>query len=210
MRSPPLARAEPSAVPPSYDPGVIILHWATALLVVSLFALAEIWSFLPNGHLSAGMQSLHVSLGMSLATVLVLRIVWRTVFAKPIPPAAHGLQHIAATGMHLALYFLLICQIVLGFLDAWTGGAAAFFGLFVISSPFKIGSVASGWIYVLHYYNAWLIICLAGAHAAVALAHHYVLRDDVLYRMLPLKKDRLQTNDTATAPERIQRLPGPS
>jgi cytochrome b561 len=186
---------ETSAVPPRHDHGVIALHWVTAALVVSLFALAETWSFLPNGHLSDAMQSLHVSLGMLLAAVLVLRIIWRSSFAKSVPPAARGLQHIAATAMHLALYVLLLCQMILGFLDAWSGGAASFFGLFAIPSPFKIGSAAGNLIDTLHYDNAWLIICLAGAHAAVALLHHYVLRDGVLYRMLPLKKLRHQVDN---------------
>jgi cytochrome b561 len=174
---------------PRYDRGVIALHWATALLVVTLFALAEIWSFLPYGApLSAGMRSLHVSLGILLAAVLVTRIIWRTAIAKPIPPAVTGFQRIAAAAMHLALYVFLTCQIVLGFLYCWAEAPAGFFGLFSIPSPIKIGPVANGWIGFLHYYNAWLIICLAGAHACVALAHHYMLRDNVLHRMLPINK----------------------
>ncbi len=189
-------------MPPSYDHAVIALHWATALLVVSLFGLAEIWSFLPNGPLATGMQSVHVSLGMLLAAILIVRIIWRTRFAKPIPPAAHGLQHIAATGMHLALYVLLIGQVTLGFLDAWTGGPAVFFGLFAIPSPFKFSSVASNRIYFLHYYNAWLIICLAGGHAVIALSHHYLQRDGVLYRMLPLKQVRLRISNKVDATAR--------
>lgn len=33
---------------------------------------------------------------------------------------------------------------------------------------------------------AWTILVLAGLHAAAALFHHYVLKDDVLRRMLPV------------------------
>ncbi|MCB8883644.1 cytochrome b [Acidisoma cellulosilytica] len=178
-----------SAVPPSYDHAVIALHWLTAILVVTLFALAEVWSFLPDGHLSDSMQSLHISLGMLLAAVMIMRIGWRTVFAKSIPPAVNGLQHFAATAVHLALYTLLACQVVLGFLYCWGGGPAVFFGIFSIPSPIKIGSVANNWIGFLHYYNAWLIICLAGAHACVALLHHYVQQDHVLSRMIPFMKN---------------------
>jgi len=36
-----------------------------------------------------------------------------------------------------------------------------------------------------HEWIAWTIIILAAVHAAAALFHHYVLRDDVLKRMLP-------------------------
>ncbi|MCB8876996.1 cytochrome b [Acidisoma silvae] len=185
-----MTKQDPTAVPPSYDHAVIVLHWLTAILVVTLFALAEIWSFLPDGHLSDGMQSVHISLGILLAAVLGLRILWRTIFAKPIPPATTGLQHMAAKAMHLALYALLVCQVVLGFLYCWGGGPAVFFGLFSIPSPIKIGAVANNWIGFLHYYNAWLIIGLAGGHAVMALLHHYVRRDHVLYRMIPIGSAR--------------------
>ncbi len=191
MRTPSSSVRKISTAPPRYDHGVIALHWLTALLVVILFALAEIWSFLPDGRLSDSMQSLHISLGMLLAAVFVMRIIWRVMFTKSIPPAVTGLQHIAATAMHLALYILLACQVVLGFLYCWGGGPAVFFGLFSRPSPVKISAVANNWIGFLHYYNAWLIICLAGAHAVVALVHHYVQRDNVLYRMIPFKKNSI-------------------
>jgi cytochrome b561 len=189
MRTLSSSAASVSAKPPNHDHGVIVLHWLTAVLVIVLFALAEIWSFLPDGHLADGMQSVHISLGILLAAVLILRIVWRTMFAKSIPPAVTGLQHIAATAMHLALYVLLGCQVALGFLYCWGGGPASFFGFFSIPSPIKISAVANNWIGFFHYYNAWLIICLAGAHAVVALVHHYVQRDNVLHRMIPLAKN---------------------
>jgi cytochrome b561 len=37
----------------------------------------------------------------------------------------------------------------------------------------------------VHQVVAWAIILLAALHALAALVHHYVLRDDVLARMLP-------------------------
>ena len=43
----------------------------------------------------------------------------------------------------------------------------------------------SGPIGDLHNWVGWAIVIIAAAHAAAALFHHYVLRDDVLTRMLP-------------------------
>jgi cytochrome b561 len=171
-----------------HDTVTMALHWATALLVVTLFALAEIWGFLPHGTpLRRGMQAVHISLGMLLAAVFLFRLVWRSVLARRLPPAVTGLQHVAATAMHTALYVLLAAQVVLGFLYCWAERPASFFGLFAIPSPLVISHAANGWIGMLHEDNAWVIICLAGAHAVVALLHHHVLRDGVLRRMLPLK-----------------------
>ena len=57
-------------------PQSIWLHWATALLVVVQFAMAEVWDWFaqPTRH---AMESIHVSLGMLLAAVIVTRLVWR-------------------------------------------------------------------------------------------------------------------------------------
>ena len=160
--------------------------------MVTLFALAELWGFLPHGTLlRRGMQSVHISLGMLLAVVFILRLVWRSAFAKRIPSATTGLQHTAATAMHLALYGLLIAQLVLGFLYRWAEGPVSFFGLFSLPPPLAISHEANGWIGFLHYYNAWLIIGLAATHAVAALVHHYVFRDDTLRRMTRGSRPRL-------------------
>jgi cytochrome b561 len=174
------------ALPTGYDGLAMALHWITALLVVTLFALAEIWGFLPRGTpLRHGMQSLHISLGLTLAVVFLVRLVWRNTGARRVAPLVGGVQHVAAMVMHYGLYGLLAVQIVLGFLFRWAEGPVGFFGLFAIPAPLTIGKTAHHEIAYLHDKVAWIIIILAGGHAVIALAHHYILRDRVLQRMLP-------------------------
>jgi len=38
---------------------------------------------------------------------------------------------------------------------------------------------------MLHGYLGWTMLALVGVHAAMALWHHYVLKDRVLLAMLP-------------------------
>jgi cytochrome b561 len=54
----------------NYDNVAISLHWATALLVVIQFGLAETWDWFAKPTQSL-MQSLHVSFGVLLAAVIV-------------------------------------------------------------------------------------------------------------------------------------------
>ncbi len=106
-----------------YDGFTVVLHWLTAVLVISLFALAEIWGFLPHGTpLRRGMQSLHISLGVFLALVFVARLIWRLSHGRRLPRILSWPEHLAATMMHLLLYGLLALQIALGLLFAWSGG----------------------------------------------------------------------------------------
>ncbi len=170
---------------PRYDRFSMALHWLTALLAVTLFLLAEFWDYAPRPtrHL---LVTAHMSLGIILAAVLLTRIFWRATPGHKIPDAATGLEELAAKTVHYLLYILLAAQVGLGFALRWTENhPLSFFGL-PIPSPFGTFSKAtSDLVDRLHVINAWTIIVLAGGHALFALVHHFVLRDDVLRRMLP-------------------------
>src|SRR3954452_4177742 len=108
------SRLRPS-INSQYDAVEITLHWATALLVITLYFLAQVWSFIHRGAPSRlEMQSIHVSLGICLAAVLVLRIAWRVGPGRRLPPATSGITEIASECVHYALYLLLIMVVGLG------------------------------------------------------------------------------------------------
>ncbi|MDK4807832.1 MAG: cytochrome b [Novosphingobium aromaticivorans] len=170
-----------------YDAITILLHWVTALLVVTLFGLAEFWGFLPRGTpLRHELQGLHISLGLVLAVVATLRVVWRLMFGRTLPEIESTLPYWAAKGVHYLLYILLGGQVVLGFVFRWAQGEAfTFFGLFAVPSAFAPDKALAQTIGEAHELVGWAIILLAGLHAAAALFHHYALRDSTLKRMLP-------------------------
>ncbi len=177
-------RADPRRSAGRYDALTRALHWITAVLVVTLYGLAQLWGFAGKGTpLRHGMQLTHVSLGVLLTLVLVVRIFWRASSAST-RLANAGWSGLAAKAVHLLLYALLATQAFLGWNFQWSiGQPLSFFGLFPIPSPFDYGT--EGWrtFAFLHYWTANAILILAGLHAAVALGHHYVLRDGVLARM---------------------------
>jgi cytochrome b561 len=173
-----------------YDGLAITLHWLTALLVVTLFALAEIWGFLPRGGARHTLQWVHISLGLSLTAVVLVRLVWRSTLARRLPPAGRGIAEFAARAVHYLFYALLITMFVTGFTKLWSQGhAASFFGLFAIPSPFAVSKTWHPLANAVHHWAAWTIIVLAGLHGTAALFHHYVLRDGVFRRMLPNSRD---------------------
>src|SRR3954454_19316920 len=110
-----------------YDPPAMTLHWLTALLVLTLWTLAQAWGFLQHGTpLRHELQALHVSLGLVLIVVLALRIGWRAgpsrrlppggrrAPSRRLPPAATGAAELAARAMHCLLYALLLAEVALG------------------------------------------------------------------------------------------------
>ncbi len=178
-----------SLKPTRYDSTTIGLHWLTAALIIVMFTLAEIWDFLPHGSAAKkALQSLHISLGIILTLVLVVRLTWRFTRGTKIPVASKNIQEVAAVAMQHALYLLLVVQIVLGYVFRWAQAESfMFFGLFPVQFATLKDKALDHTVGNFHDIIGWAIIVLAGLHAAAALMHHYVLKDDVLSRMLPEK-----------------------
>lgn len=169
-----------------YDAVTIGFHWITALLVFALFGSAMLWTYAPRDWGLRSLQSVHISLGIALAAVIVMRLVWRLVAARRLPDEGPVATRVASKLMHAALYVLLIAQVVLGFGMQWLEGhGLSFFGLFTIPSPLDADRSLSRTMEGLHNVAAWTMMYLVGGHAAAALVHRYVLRDGVLRRMLP-------------------------
>lgn len=170
-----------------YDRVTRIFHWLTAAIVIFLFASAHIWENLAKGtDLRRGLQSVHISLGIALAALILARIVWRVFVGTHLPAHGSRATRLLAKLGHLALYALLLAQIVLGFLFRWAQGERfEFFGWFAIPAPVTISHDLAHTFGGLHDTVAWVIIILAGLHACAALIHHAVLKDPTLRRMLP-------------------------
>ena len=166
-----------------YDPVTIGLHWATAALVAILWIMGQTIDLLPRGPFRQDLWSVHVVLGFSLALVLLGRIVWRLGKGRGLPAADPGWLHRVAKATHYALYGLLLAVVGLGIANAFVRG----FDLFGFWALPQIGAPALRRpVNGLHELAANLTLVVAFIHAAAALVHHYLWKDGVLRRMLPL------------------------
>jgi cytochrome b561 len=168
-----------------YDGIAILLHWATALLVVCNFALAETWDWFAKPA-KQFMEATHMSFGVLLAAVVVARIAWRFVPGRALPSLEAGWMRLASKATHYLLYALLMTEAALGFAFRW--GAArpmAFFGSSIPPLTGELARPLRHQLRELHEWIGWTIIILALVHALAAFYHHYVLKDRVLARMLP-------------------------
>ncbi len=172
-----------SAYDASYDRTTIALHWITAVLVFALWGLAESEDFVPKPgrHL---LWSVHIALGAGLVLVLLGRLAWRTTRGIRLAPADPGMLGKLSTAVHWLLYALVVCAVVLGIANTLARGWD-FGGVITIPSFAPDNRALRRTINGLHETAANATLVVAAFHAAAALLHHYVLRDNVLRRMLP-------------------------
>jgi cytochrome b561 len=175
------------AVQHQYDGFSILLHWITVVLVACLWTLGQSLSFFPKGAPREAALSVHILLGMTLGATLLVRIGWRAGAGRRLPPADSGWQGQLAQSVHYGLYVLLVVTVALGLSRVWLYGNHVFDWFAFPRPAFSTRSLIRT-IGGLHGDLADIVVIVAGLHAAAALAHHYVLRDSVLRRMLPGKR----------------------
>ncbi|HEY7886708.1 MAG TPA: cytochrome b/b6 domain-containing protein [Steroidobacteraceae bacterium] len=177
----PGAATQPAA---RYDGVSIVLHWVTAALVVTLWTLGQTIDFFPKGAPKIDARSVHITLGAALGIVLLARLLWRASRGRRLPLAQSGWLGATAKVVHYGLYVLLGVTVVLGIFNAWQRGDVLF-NVYAIPQLVPGDRVLKRIIEELHGDFADIVLIIAGLHAAAALAHHYLLRDRVLRRMLP-------------------------
>jgi cytochrome b561 len=192
-----------------YDRLTIRLHWATAALVVLLWATAQVIDLFPKGTPRVDIRSVHVVLGVVLALVLAWRLGWRATGSLKL--AGVGPMRWAAGTTHMLLYVLLVASVLLGVVNVWVRGDSIF-ELFNIPAYVTSDKTLRHTIASLHRWCANVLFGVAGLHAVASLIHHHVLRDDVLARMWPARRRRGAASSIAAAaaqPTTQYQKPGP-
>jgi cytochrome b561 len=172
----------------AYGAAAQALHWATVLLVILAWTLGTFDDALPKGAARAAGLFVHISAGLVIPALLILRLLLRVVDPPPaLEPTRLGKwAEVTARLAHYSMYALLIAVPVTGILAQFArGNPLPVFGLFEIASPWLRDKNFAHNVTEVHEVFADALLILAGLHASAALAHHWVLRDRNLLRMLP-------------------------
>jgi cytochrome b561 len=185
---PPMAHtALPTLRRPPFDDVTIWLHWATALIVLAMFATAWLRSLSHDDASRLTLLQVHRSLGVTIWMATSVRLAWRLTNAT-MPPFPHTMTNAhrkLVRWNEYGLYAMLFVQPLTGL------GATLFngrpFALFArrIAPLLSENRALSGLFHLAHELGAWAFAALVVGHAAAALVHHFILRDDVLACMAP-------------------------
>jgi cytochrome b561 len=143
---------------------------------------------LPKGVARDTGLFVHISAGLAVLMMVAARILWRVVDVMPSPeqtPFGPWLDH-AGRLAHLAMYVLLIAVLAAGIVSLFARGQPLpLFGFGSISSPWRADRAFSHSATEVHEFLANALLAVMAVHAVAALAHHWLLRDRTLRRMLP-------------------------
>lgn len=170
-----------------YARGVVALHWLTLLLIAAAYACIELREAYPRGSgIREGLKDWHYALGLAVLAVTLVRIAARlSCRAPPITPPLARWQALVAHALHLALYVFMVAMPLLGWLALSAEGETPSWLGYTLPPLIGVDAALAhdleDWHEDIGEAGYWII----GAHAAAALFHHYVVRDDTLRRMWP-------------------------
>lgn len=176
--------------PTRYNGGTIALHWLSFILVAATFAFIEFRGIFPKGtDARETMKLLHFLCGFGVLALTLLRLVWRiTHKTPPIVPTPSALNTVASHAGHALLYLALIGLPLSGLAMLTAAGKPLVLPLLnlTLAMPVPLDKALAGDIKEVHELVASTLYVLIGLHAAAALWHHWLVRDNTLVRMLPI------------------------
>ena len=173
-----------------YDNVTIWLHWSIGIAIIVIAAIEILRGELfPKGSfLREGLKALHDPAGTVVFALVIVRLAWRLTHAAPgMPESMRPWEQLLAKLTHYALYVMMILIPLGGIVFTLARGRPIDFGFFQIVYPLDqtIGRNAVRSLKGVHEFLGQAVLVVAFLHAAAALWHHYIRKDDILARMLP-------------------------
>ncbi|WP_375249243.1 cytochrome b [Sphingomonas sp.] len=168
-----------------YSTVAIAFHWTIAVLVIVNLIVGIGHEGIPA--LRAFMPG-HKAIGITVLAFTAARVLWRLTHRPPLlPVATTAWEKGAAHAVHWSLYALMLIMPLSGWLMV-SGPEGrrplTWFGLFDL--PYLPASPATADLgHSAHGVLGWVMVALVVIHIAAALRHHVILRDSVLWRMVP-------------------------
>jgi cytochrome b561 len=163
-----------------------LLHWLIVALLILQITLALVADEL-HGMQKLAMLARHKSVGLTILVLALLRLLWR--WANPTPPLPSTLkpyERALARLTHTLLYVLLFALPLSGWtMSSARGFPVSWFGFFQLPDLVPKDKPLYEALVETHEILASVLVAAVVLHVAAALKHHFLLKDDVLKRMLP-------------------------
>jgi cytochrome b561 len=161
-------------------------HWAVAALLAVRLPPGWLMPDIHRGMTPGAAMSAHISIGMTIPVLIVLRFLWR--LTHPVAPES-GLpawQRVSLELVHRLRYPAVLLTTLSGwFFASMRGWTIYLYGVAPLPHLVAEASPPGRALGLWHETLTWVLLVLAGIHIGAALLHLSVCRDRVMQRMLP-------------------------
>lgn len=175
------------------------LHWLTALMFLLSYTSVYYRRWFTEDKTSENwtVLQLHLSIGISIGVLFILRVLWRTMNKTPQLEPGTRLEHLAAHVGHFILYAMVLTMVLTGYFG--TGANTDYFSIFEIvkfEDTAVFSNVVLDWLGMtfdefekpmdfIHkdLMGSWLVWMLILGHVLAAMYHTYIKKDQTLYKM---------------------------
>lgn len=169
-----------------YTGFAMALHWVMTIVVFCLFMIGWNMVDLPRGSERTFYFALHKSLGLTILTLVFVRVIWR-LYHRPPPyhSSIPGWRVSIARCVHYLLYLLMFLQPLSGYLSSsFSGYSTQVFGLPLPQWGWRDPPV-NEFFTEIHVASSVLLLTLIGIHILGALSHAFAREDGVFRRIFP-------------------------
>lgn len=165
----------------------IAMHWLVAVIIFAAFPVGLVMTGMVVSPTKLQLYSYHKWAGVTVFLLACTRIGWRMFDAVPaLPQTMSRWEQAMANAMHIVLYLMIAAVPISGWLMSSAAGfQTVYFGVLPIPDLLGKDKALAAGLSAVHETLAYALAGLVLLHAAAALKHHLVDRDDVLTRMLP-------------------------
>lgn len=176
----------------SYTRTAISLHWLIALLILGAFSLGLYMHDLPLSPGKLRLYSYHKWIGMTVFMLTVFRLGWRISHRPPaLPDSVQIWGRIASEIVHYLFYILIFIIPISGWLmSSAKGFQTVWFGVLPLPDLVGKDKFLGDLLQQMHKILNYALLGVLLAHVGAALKHHFIARDDILTRMLPLLRKK--------------------
>jgi cytochrome b561 len=168
-----------------YTRTAVALHWTVAALVITGLSMGWIMTDMVTSPLKLQVYSWHKWIGITVLALFFVRALWRLTHPTPALLPMPAWQRRSALFLHGFLYLMLLVQPITGWLFSNASGRAiVYLGLIPLPNLVGKDKALAGTFRELHSTGGLVLSIAVGLHLLAALKHHFIDRDDTLWRML--------------------------
>ncbi len=161
-------------------------HWVIVALIAVQLPLGWLMPDIRRGMSPGSAMSLHISIGITILILIVLRFLWR--LTHPVAPESYlpAWHRVSSEGVHWLLYLVVLLTTLTGWMfESARGWSISLYGVLPLPRLVEEGSPTGRAIGELHSTMVWVLVTLVAIHVLAALVHLFVYKDRVMHRMLP-------------------------